>query len=272
MQKIILILSFFALSNFIIGQDENVREFDNSNIKAILVSNISGDITITGNASSSISVEENIGEGNRDFKVRYLEKNDTLYIGVDDEELNIKTKSFPACFYRPIYHETRKQLRVDFNITVPENIIVKVSTVNDGEIQVSNFKNELWAYNINGGIYLTNVKEVRKAHTINGNVDIDFIGNPTLPGRYYTLNGDINVNLLKGLNSDFAFKSFNGDFYTNIEQIQHKPSPIKKIKKRKKGKTTNIEVGNQTLMKVGNGGPLLDFETFNGDAIVKIQK
>ncbi len=79
------------------------------------------------------------------------------------------------------------------------------------------------------------------------------------------MNGDINALFVKGLAANVSFKSFNGDLYTNVQNLEGLPAIIEK-KQDKEG--MNLKIGGNRF-KVGNGGALLDFETFNGDVIVK---
>jgi DUF4097 and DUF4098 domain-containing protein YvlB len=142
---------------------------------------------------------------------------------------------------------------------------VEVSTVNDGNVSIENVKGRVKAENVNGAIHLSALAGQTYASTINGDVDVEYSLNPNQDSRYYTLNGDINALFVKGLAANMSFKSFNGDLYTNVPNLQSLPAFIEK-KQDKEG--TNLKVGGNRF-KVGNGGALLDFETFNGDVIVK---
>lgn len=153
---------------------------------------------------------------------------------------------------------------MNFTLKVPMNINVAASTVNDGDVTLENVKGAVRADNVNGSIRLTNIAGPTYASTINGDVDLDYSKNPTGECRYYSLNGDINANFIKGLAANVAFESFNGSFYTNINQMETLPAMVKQTK----GDGIKYKIGGNQY-KVGSGGVLLDFETFNGDAYLK---
>ena len=148
-----------------------------------------------------------------------------------------------------------------FRIRVPSNVNIAISTINEGEVTVSNLTSKVIANNINGGIKLDGVSNSVRANTINGDVNINYVKNPGSDCRFYTLNGDINANFRKGLASRVSFKSFNGEFFTNVNSLESLPIEVAKTK-TDKGTQYKID-GNQ--YRIGSGGPHLDFETFNGN-------
>ncbi|HEY5919327.1 MAG TPA: hypothetical protein VIU13_18035, partial [Chryseolinea sp.] len=104
------------------------------------------------------------------------------------------------------------------------------------------------------------------ASTINGDVDVEYVTNPTKDCRFYSLNGDINAWFQRGLAANMSFESFNGSFYTNIEKLENMPAQVEK-KDSEKGIKYKI---NGNRYKIGSGGnTFLDFETFNGDVYLK---
>jgi DUF4097 and DUF4098 domain-containing protein YvlB len=103
------------------------------------------------------------------------------------------------------------------------------------------------------------------ASTINGDVDIEYAKNPVKDCKFYSLNGDINAYFQKGLAANFSFESFNGDFYTDIEPLESLPVQVEQTKN---GENVKYKV-NGNRYKIRTGGPLLDFETFNGDVYLK---
>ena len=104
--------------------------------------------------------------------------------------------------------------------------------------------------------------------TINGDLDINYISVPLTPSRFYTLNGDINATFNENLNAVLGFKSRNGDLFTNIDNIKYLPVKIEKTEVFDNG-GIRYKIGEYTTIKVRNGGVKIDFETFNGNVIVK---
>ena len=155
--------------------------------------------------------------------------------------------------------------RMDFTVKVPASLNLVVSTINEGNVVVENVSGVVKAGNINGSIRLTRLQSEAVANTINGDVDVEYARNPGKECRFYSLNGDINASFQPGLSANLSFDSFNGDFYTNLTRLETLPVQVQKTE-RGDGVKYKIS-GNQ--YKVGSGGPLLDFETFNGNVYLK---
>lgn len=154
----------------------------------------------------------------------------------------------------------------DFTVKVPKNMNIVLSTVNHGDIDVKNVLGNFKVNNINGAIYLDGVAGYGKVKTINGDVKITYISAPTNTSDYYTLNGDLRVYLPAALSADMSFKSFNGEFYTDFGITERLPAVAKLTNGRSHGTTYKIE--ERTVVRVGNGGVKLNFETFNGDIFI----
>lgn len=157
--------------------------------------------------------------------------------------------------------------KINFTIKVPRNQNIYLSTVNNGDIKVSNVRGKLDIHNVNGAISLEKVSGETYAHTINGDVDLDYTQAPGQESYYYTLNGDINAYYPKGLRADLTFKTYNGDFYTNIDKVEHQPMRLKQKSTKEEG--VSFKVDATSVISVGGGGTLLAFETFNGDVYIK---
>jgi hypothetical protein len=62
-----------------------------------------------------------------------------------------------------------------------------------------------------------------------------------------------------------SFESFNGELFTNVPQLESLPA---EVERKETSVGTKYKV-NGNRFKVGNGGVILDFETFNGDVYIK---
>ena len=124
------------------------------------------------------------------------------------------------------HNDLQYEYTMNFKIKVPRNVHVMASTVNDGDVLVSNTNGEVIARNVNGHIKLKDISGATNANTINGNVDID---------------------------------------YTKFDPLTSLP-PVVNKKESDKGVKYKIE---DQHYQIRTGGPLLDVETFNGDAYLK---
>jgi len=260
---------------------------------ALMVMNIDGDIKIEGYDGDKIIVEvekiingktqARLEKGKAEIQLGILDRADTilLYVqGLCSEfgKMNRKRNSNSRWNHwgynwnecgngQGNCNNNNKDYdyEMNFTIKVPKSINLLTSTINDGDISISNFTGHLLAENINGSVRLKGISGATYATTINGDVDLDYTSNPPGDSRYYTLNGDINANFKKGLSANLAFESFNGEFYTNVNRIESLPVMVEK---KANGEGIKYKIGGSRY-KVGNGGVLLDFETFNGNVYLK---
>jgi hypothetical protein len=289
MKTLFILLLPFTL----IGQtftDKIVKELQfekQSASNTLVLANVNGSIKVQGYEGTKIIIEAErtikaktearLEQGKKDVKISQIEEVDTLVVYTANGcntfgrkgNKNRRQHSGTRWSYEwncdngdcnPPYDHV-----MNYTVKVPYGINVEVSTVNEGNVTIENVSGAVKANNVNGSIRLTALKGATYANTINGDVDLEYASNPNKDCRYYTLNGDINAWFQKGLAANLAFKSFNGDFYTNIAKLEDMPSMVEK-KQTENGISLKVS---SNRFKVGNGGALLDFETFNGDVILK---
>lgn len=295
MKKIFWIIWLGMTGTSVLAQthtEKITREFSfekTSPENALMIANINGDIKIFGYEGTKILVEvtktitgktqTRLEEGKTAIQLGVIDDVDSLVLYVNGA-CSVFSQNNPAKFkngnrwmrnWGYSWNDCGKKCDEKFNYTmdfvvkVPAGINLMVSTINDGEISVENVKGVVQANNINGGIKLKNLMREAEASTINGDVDIEYAKNPVKDCRFYSLNGDINAYFQNGLAANFSFESFNGDFYTDIEPLQSLPVQVEQTKN---GEGVKYKV-NGNRYKIRAGGPLLDFETFNGNVYVK---
>lgn len=298
MRKIFWIIGLGMASTTVLAQTHTqmiTREFSfekTSVDNALMIANINGDVKVVGYEGAKIQVEitktitgktpARLEEGKTAIQLGVIDDVDSIILYVngtcstfskyDGKKFRNGNRWMRNWGYS--WNDSGKNCEEKFNYTldfvvrVPAGINVMVSTINDGEISVENVKGIVCASNINGGIKLKNLMREADASTINGNVDIEYTKNPVNDCRFYSLNGDINAYFQKGLAANFSFESFTGDFYTDIEPLESLPVQVEETKNEKDVK---YKV-NGNRYKIRAGGPLLDFETFNGNVYVKERK
>ena len=254
----------------------------------IIVANINGDVKVQGYEGDKIllevtktvtgKTEARLEKAKKEIQLGVIDRADTLIFYVEGK-CNSFGKSrnhqhgnhngwgynWNACNGRGDNCRQEYDYQMDFTLKVPYSVNLILSTVNDGDITVTNMKGAVEADNVNGSIKLSNIIREVNASTINGDVDIDYAHNPDKASRFHTLNGDINANFQKGLAASLSFESFNGSFYTNVDKLEALPVVMEK---KSQGDGIKYKV-NGNRFKVGNGGVNLDFETFNGNVYVK---
>lgn len=253
---------------------------------ALLVENINGSITVEGYNGSTIQVEVEkkisgktavrLDQGMKDIQLGVIDRADTIVLYVKGVCMNFgrlkgdRSRDGSPWGYEWNNCEDDEQeydYILNFKIRLPSSTHIRVSTINEGKVSVAGVTGKVSAYNINGDITLADISQATRANTINGDLDVEYAANPASDCKFYTLNGDINAYVKKGLSSNVSFKSFNGDFYTNLPELMELPTEVEKSK-TDKGYKYKI---NANRFKTGNGGALLDFETFNGNVYLREQ-
>ena len=155
-----------------------------------------------------------------------------------------------------------------FEIKVPMNFSLELSTVNNGVIKVENVNGEINASNVNGPITIHNVSGLVSASTINDNIIITFDEvTPDSPMAFSTLNGDIDITFPTNIKADLKFKNDRGDILTDFD--------VELSKDRKVSNTTSkkgvykVSIDEWVHGKINGGGPEYSFKNFNGDIIIR---
>ena len=174
-------------------------------------------------------------------------------------------------------------VQYDFQVKVPFKTGLNVKTINDGDVDVSDIQGESSIKNVNGKITVKNLKgdflvhtvngRIKmdgitgsgEAHTVNGKVSVLFDKNPGSDCSFKTINGNLELDCLPGLSGDFKLKTFNGKIYSDFPATYLPSSPTKG--ERKEGKYVYKSSGFQSV-RIGNGGPAIKMDTFNGNIII----
>ena len=199
---------------------------------------INGSITVTGYNGKEVIVKgiKNESKGRKDKRKGKTKNgmkrisNSSLEFGVEEFDNVVRVSS--------TVHST-----TDFEIKVPKNFSLKISTVNRGNIYVEN---------------------------VNKDIIVSFIKvTPNVAMAFSSLNGDIDVTFPKTIKADVKVKSDRGEIYTDFD-LKAKPSKAKVTKgTSKKGNAYRVKVEKWITGAINGGGPEILFKTFNGDVIIR---
>jgi DUF4097 and DUF4098 domain-containing protein YvlB len=290
MKKLLFLLALLSSSYLFAQEQTEVTKKDiqlsNPPTKSHLVlRNISGDITVEGYSGNTIQLEArkvisgesnaSIERGMEEVSVEVIDKGDVIGIFMTspcskdpalisrEDLLNGWNEWNNNCRWNPDY-----DYNVYFTLKVPSGMHVKVGTINNGDVKVSNVSGKLDASNVNGSISLDQISGPTEATTVNGDVTLKFSQVPKDDCKFYTLNGDINAYFPKNLNAFVGFKTFQGDFFTDLDDIEI-TGPQVTQSSAQKGEGISFKLDSSRRMKAGNGGIHIMFETFNGDAYLR---
>lgn len=157
---------------------------------------------------------------------------------------------------------------IDLDLKIPQDVKLKIGTVNDGKILVENVRGELEVNNVNDEIILSNISGSVVANTVNGDVIVTFNSvDPKAPMAFSTLNGDVKVTLPADTKANLKVKSDNGDVFSDFDiDIDNTPSKIDKITEPGMYK---IKKDDWVYGKINGGGPEMMMKNMQGDIYVK---
>lgn len=244
----------------------------------LAIYNLDGFIKVEGYAGDKVMIEvdktiraknkEILEQGKKEVKIGFEQLGDSVvaYL-LEPWDTRPHTDRFN-------WNDERREIEyncsLEFTIKVPFNMNLHVSTVNNGDIDVKNVAGNLRVNNVNGGIAITNAKGATTAHTINGDLTVNYLSNPPEASSFYTLNGKLTAVFQSNLSADLQFKTMNGAFYTDFENSQVLPPTITK-NEEKRGGGTVYKLNKDTQLRIGSGGKQFKFETLNGNIYIKKQ-
>ncbi len=172
--------------------------------------------------------------------------------------------------YRNIDHGDDYEFSYAFKVMVPGNTSLRTSTIN-GSIDITGTRDSLDVQSINGSLNLSGVSGITDVSTINGAIEIHYLQAPNQNCRFSTINGDITAFYPANLSAIAELKTMHGDLYTDMDNWH--VQPIKEvIHNRKHGNRINYRISRNNSVKFGDGGPVYQFKTLNGDIIIKKNK
>lgn len=163
-----------------------------------------------------------------------------------------------------------RNCRVDyrFDVRVPADTQLDVSTVNDGEINISGIAGLFSAANVNGPITASGVHDCSDLNNVNGQVSIGFAAPPDQNCTIETVNGDITLTLPERSNFDLAMNLFNGRMLTELPvDPLALPARVEHIESDGRNQ---YRIEQKAGLRFGAGGPQFTISSMNGD--IRIQK
>lgn len=160
---------------------------------------------------------------------------------------------------------------VDLTIKVPQRFSLKISTINNGTIEVENVSGTLEATNVNGYIHLTNISGSAVANTVNGNLIATFksIDSGT-PMAFSTLNGNVDVTFPASVKANSKLKSDRGDIYSDFDIDVDKNQP--KATRTSQSGMYQVKIEDWVYGKINGGGPEVMMKNMNGNIYIRKAK
>lgn len=161
---------------------------------------------------------------------------------------------------------------ITLTIKVPQSEAgLKLHTVNDGDIDVTNVNGELEISNTNGAIHLTNVSGSVVANTVNGSVVATFKSIDTKAAMAFsTLNGNVDVTFPATFKGNVKLKTDMGEMYTDFD-IETDRSQAK-VNRTNQGGMYRVSTDNWIYGKINGGGPEIMMKNMTGNIYIRKAK
>jgi hypothetical protein len=263
-----LLLACLPLAAAEVEQNETIQKtyaLSGAAPKKIVVDNVNGSIHVTGYAGSEVRLvahkrlradsSETAEQAQREVKLDISQDANTVRFYVDGP---FRCRNGGIHIDRDPGYE----VKYDFELQAPHDTAIDLKTVNDGEITVADVAGDYKVDNINGGVEMKELSGSGKVYALNGKVTVSFRQNPRAKSSFGSLNGEVRVSFQPDLSADLRFKTFNGAVYTDY-QVAYLPLPPAEAERH--GTKFVYKSSEWSAVRVGQGGPELSFDAFNGN-------
>lgn len=157
----------------------------------------------------------------------------------------------------------RCRVEVQFDVRVPPNSRVYVSTVNDGRLEVSDIQGQVSADNVNGPVAIHNARACESVESVNGDVSLSFRTPPGADCQIETVNGDIRLQVPDGSGLDLAVDLGNGRM-TSEFSLDPLAIPAR-VEHRETGGGHQYRIEQVAGVRLAGGGATFSVSSLNGD-------
>ena len=173
--------------------------------------------------------------------------------------------------------EEHNEVRIDssswnhssnLRVQVPVNTSLKISCINNGDIEVRGVVGDHELQNVNGSITVLDTQGSVVASTTNGEVKV--VLNRIEGGKamaFSSFNGDVDVTLPASTKANLRLRSDQGEIYSDFDVAIDKNPP--QVREERSGNRYRVEIQQELRGSIGGGGPEIMFKTFNGDIYLR---
>ncbi len=207
---------------------------------SISISNISGDITVTGYDGASIVVVGRKEGGDRDRV--------TIEDSSSSDRVALRVR-YPT--------EGHSEASVRFEVQVPRSVSYKFEQISSisGDVQITGVKGDIRVKSVSGDVVVKDVTGTVSASTVSGDV-VTFLSRLEGPGdmEFSSVSGDVAVKVPADLSAEIQMSSMSGDLATDF--------PIK-INEKGTGP------GQSATGRIADGSRHLKLKSVSGDVSLK---
>jgi hypothetical protein len=233
----------------------------------LVIENVFGSITVSAAGANAARIivrqhwtadsQEDMAQAEREVRLDIGQTGNTIRVYVDGPFRNRRGERDGRIRYRPRY---------DFDVQVPRETALNVKTV-IGDVAVRGVAAKFNVASVNGSAEVSDIAGAGQVKTVNGPVTVRFSANPQGDVAMTTVNGVVTAEFPAGLSADVQASTVNGGIYTDFEATSLAPLPIT-TEVGSNGKRVYRSSG-KTRVRIGSGGPALEFKTVNGDIKIR---
>ena len=169
-------------------------------------------------------------------------------------------------------HNNSFSNKINLNLKVPaQNVKLKLNTVNEGDIEVSDIKGEVEINNVNGAITANRIAGSVVASTINEDVKVVFVS--VAPGAamaFSSLNGDVDITFPADTKANLKMKSDMGEIYSDFDVAVDKSQP--KVNRTAETGMYKLNVDDWVYGKINGGGPEFLMKNMQGNIYIRKER
>jgi hypothetical protein len=236
--------------------------------KTVGVDNIFGSIHVIGYNGQQVQLtairtdeadtQELLDRAAREITLKTEEKDGELQIYPDGP-----FRESHSPFDRSDYHKPGYRFTFEITVKVPSTVDLDLRNVNKGGIQVEDVHGHFQVHEVNGPVEMQGMGGNGEVRSVNGALRVGFSQNPSGPCTFKTVNGAVEVDLKPGLSADLEYKTLHGGIYTDFD-LTGSPTQVAGTAEQQNGRFVYRSHG-FSRSRIGSGGPLLSFETINGE-------
>jgi hypothetical protein len=267
MKRILLAIAVAALLHA--AEEKTTEHKAFSGVRELVIDNISGFIEVTAGNTVEMDIEKTL-RGESEDRLSLARKEISLSTTQEGGLVRLLVDGPFRCHCSENSVNFRGHQVYEFNynfkVRVPRGVKLELRTVNGSRITMEGTVGDYTISNVNGPIEMKDVEGSGSVHTVNGGVKVLYAKNPTGPTSFKTVNGSLDISFRPGLNADVKMKTLNGGLYTDFD-VAALPVAASQAENRN-GKFV-WSSRRMTGVRIGSGGPELQFETLNGNVMIK---
>jgi len=166
-------------------------------------------------------------------------------------------------------HNNSFSNKINLSLKVPnQKVKMKVNTVNEGNIEVSNITGEVELNNVNGAITASNISGSVVASTINEDVTVVFVTvDAGAAMAFSSLNGNVDVTFPADTKANLKLKTDMGEIYSDFDVAVDKSQP--KVNRTTEKGMYQLNVDDWVYGKINGGGPEFLMKNMQGNIYIR---